>query len=73
MKARYASGELQFSVGSNGQKRVAATLIGLTEALPVLKGGTGSEPIRLAAGNHEIDCKLDGMAIALNACCVKKA
>jgi len=39
----------------------------------VLKGGTKSKPIRLVDGDHEIDCKLDGMAIGLKACFVKKA
>jgi len=39
----------------------------------VLKGGTKSKPIRLVDGDHEIDCKMDGMAIALKACFVKKA
>ena len=39
----------------------------------VLKGGTKSKPIRLVDGNHEIDCKMDGMAIGLKACFVKKA
>jgi protein PhnA len=39
----------------------------------VLKGGTKSKPIRLVDGDHEIDCKMDGMAIGLKACFVKKA
>ncbi len=39
----------------------------------VLKGGTKSKPIRLVDRDHEIDCKMDGMAIALKACFVKKA
>ena len=38
----------------------------------VLKGGTKSKPIRLVDGDHEIDCKMDGMSIALKACFVKK-
>jgi len=38
----------------------------------VLKSGTKSKPIRLVEGDHEIDCKMDGMAIALKACFVKK-
>ena len=38
----------------------------------VLKGGTKSKPIRLVDGDHEIDCKMDGMAIGLKACFVKK-
>jgi protein PhnA len=39
----------------------------------VLKGGTKSKPIRLVDGDHEIDCKMDGMSIALKAGFVKKA
>ncbi len=38
----------------------------------VLKCGTKSRPIRLVDGDHEISCKMDGMAIALKACFVKK-
>jgi protein PhnA len=39
----------------------------------VLKGGTKSKPIRLGDGDHEISCKMDGIAIGLKACFVKKA
>jgi protein PhnA len=38
----------------------------------VLKVGTKSKPIRLQDGDHEISCKMEGMAIALKACFVKK-
>lgn len=38
----------------------------------VLKVGTKSKPIRLVDGDHEIDCRMDGTAIALKACFVKK-
>ena len=38
----------------------------------VLKRGTKSKPIRLVDGDHEIDCKIDGMSIALKAQFVKK-
>lgn len=38
-----------------------------------LKGGTKAKNIRLVAGDHEIDCKIDGVAMALKACFVKKA
>lgn len=38
----------------------------------VLKVGTKSKPIRLVEGDHEISCRMDGMAIALKACFVKK-
>ncbi|MBK1792307.1 zinc ribbon domain-containing protein YjdM [Persicirhabdus sediminis] len=38
----------------------------------VLKSGTKSRPIRIVDGDHEIDCKMNGIAIALKACFVKK-
>jgi protein PhnA len=39
----------------------------------MLKGGSKSKPILLADGDHKIDCKIDGMAVGLKACFVKKA
>jgi len=39
----------------------------------MLKGGTKSKPIRLIDGDHEIDCKVDGIGVRLKACFVKKA
>ena len=39
----------------------------------VLKGGTKVKGIRLVDGDHEIDCKIEGSAMALKACFVKKA
>lgn len=38
----------------------------------VLKTGTKSKPIRLVEGDHEIACKMNGIAIGLKACFVKK-
>lgn len=38
-----------------------------------LKGGTKSKPIRLVEGDHEIDCKMNGISVGLKACFVKKA
>lgn len=38
----------------------------------VLKTGTKSKPIRLVEGDHEIACKMNGVAIGLKACFVKK-
>ncbi len=38
----------------------------------VLKVGTKSKPIRLVEGDHEISCRMEGLAIALKACFVKK-
>lgn len=39
----------------------------------VLKAGSKAKNIRLVDGDHEIDCKIDGVALALKACFVKKA
>jgi protein PhnA len=39
----------------------------------VLKGGSKSKPIRLVDGDHEISCKVNGIAVGLKACFVKKA
>lgn len=37
-----------------------------------LKTGTKSKPIRIVEGDHEIDCRMNGLSIALKACYVKK-
>jgi len=39
----------------------------------VLKAGTKAKNIRLVDGDHEIDCRIEGVSIALKACFVKKA
>ncbi len=39
----------------------------------VLKGGTKAKGIRLVDGDHEISCKIEGSALFLKACFVKKA
>ncbi len=39
----------------------------------VIKGGTKAKNIRLGDGDHEISCKIEGAAIGLKACFVKKA
>lgn len=39
----------------------------------VLKQGAKAKSIRLVDGDHQIDCKIDGVAIALKAEFVKKA
>ena len=38
-----------------------------------LKGGTKVKSIRLVDGDHEISCKIEGSAMGLKACFVKKA
>ena len=39
----------------------------------VLKGGSKAKNIRLGDGDHEISCKIEGVALGLKACFVKKA
>ncbi len=39
----------------------------------VIKGGTKVKNIRLVEGDHEISCKIEGSAIGLKACFVRKA
>ncbi|NYT62009.1 alkylphosphonate utilization protein [Alcaligenaceae bacterium] len=38
-----------------------------------LKKGTKVKSIRLVAGDHEVDCKIDGTSFMLKACFLKKA
>ena len=38
----------------------------------VIKGGTKAKGIRLVDGDHEMACKIEGSAIGLKACFVKK-
>lgn len=38
-----------------------------------IKGGTRIKGIRLVSGDHEVDCKVDGMSIMLKAMYLKKA
>lgn len=38
----------------------------------VLKAGAKAKKIRLVEGDHEIDCKVDGIAVGLKACFVRK-
>ncbi|RTZ44652.1 alkylphosphonate utilization protein [Candidimonas sp. SYP-B2681] len=38
-----------------------------------LKKGTKVKSIRLVAGDHEVDCKIDGASFMLKACFLKKA
>ena len=63
---------------SNGTKLADGDSVTLIKDLKlggssVLKGGSKSKPIKLGEGDHEITCKMDGMAVGLKACFVKKA
>ncbi len=39
----------------------------------VIKGGSKVKNLRLVEGDHEISCKIEGSAIGLKACFVRKA
>jgi len=64
---------------ANGNVLVDGDCVMLIKDLPLkgssqgLKVGTKSKPIKLVDGDHEISCKMEGMAIGLKACFVKKA
>lgn len=64
---------------ANGNALADGDAVTLVKDLPlkgssqVLKGGTKVKSIRLVDGDHEISCRIDGSAIALKACFVKKA
>jgi len=63
---------------ANGNPLTAGDTIALIKDLKlgsgaqVLKAGTKAKNIRLVDGDHEIDCKIEGMPVALKACFVKK-
>lgn len=56
----------------NGDIVAMVTDLKLKGSSETLKTGTKSKPIRLVEGDHEIDCRMNGLAIALKACYVKK-
>ena len=39
----------------------------------VIKGGSKAKSIKLVDGDHEISCKIEGVALGLKACFVKKS
>lgn len=60
------------SVLENGDIVAMVTDLKLKGTSETLKTGTKSKPIRLVEGDHEIDCRMNGLSIALKACYVKK-
>jgi protein PhnA len=60
------------NVLSNGDVVAMIKDLKLKGSSEVLKVGTKSKPIRLVEGDHEIDCKMGGISIALKAMYVKK-
>ena len=61
------------TVLTDGDDVVLIKDIKLRGSSQVLKGGAKGKAIRLVDGDHEIDCRVDGIAMALKACFVKKA
>ena len=61
------------TVLANGDTVALVKDLKLRGSSDVIKQGTKAKNIRLVDGDHEIDCKIDGSAIALKACFVKKA
>ncbi len=64
---------------SNGQPLADGDSVFLIKDLKVkgssinLKKGTKVKSIRLVAGDHEVDCKIDGVSFMLKAAFLKKA
>lgn len=60
------------NVLQNGDVVQMITDLKLKGSSEVLKSGTKSRPIRIVDGDHEVDCKMNGISIALKAQYVKK-
>jgi len=61
------------NVLSDGDSVTLLKDLKLKGSTQVIKGGTKVKSIRLVDGDHEISCKIEGSAIGLKACFVKKA
>ena len=61
------------TVLADGDQVILLKALPLKGAPHVLKGGSKSKPIKLVDGDHEISCKIDGIAVGLKACFVRKA
>lgn len=61
------------TVLADGDSIVLIKDLKLKGSSQVIKGGTKAKGIRLVEGDHEISCKIEGSAIGLKACFVKKA
>ena len=58
---------------SDGDSVVLIKDLRLKGSSTVIKGGTKIRGIRLVSGDHEVDCKIDGMSVMLKAQYLKKA
>jgi protein PhnA len=61
------------NVLADGDSVVLIKDLKLKGSSQVIKGGTKVKSIRLVDEDHEISCKIDGCAMGLKACFVKKA
>ena len=61
------------NVLSDGDDVILIKDLKLKGGSTTLKGGTKIKRIRIVDGDHEIDCKVDGMGVMLKACFLKKA
>ena len=61
------------TVLADGDNVVLIKDLKLRGSSQVLKQGAKGKNIRIVDGDHEIDCKVEGVAMALKACFVKKA
>lgn len=58
---------------SDGDDVILVKDLKLKGGSTTLKGGTKVKRIRIVEGDHEIDCKVEGMSVLLKACFLKKA
>ena len=61
------------TVLADGDQVILLKALPLKGSNQVLKGGSKSKAIKLVDGDHEISCKIDGIAVGLKACFVRKA
>lgn len=61
------------NVLADGDSVVLIKDLKLNGSSQVLKGGTKVKSIRIVDGDHEIACKIDGAAMGLKACFVRKS
>ena len=60
------------SVLADGDSAILIKDLRLRGSSQTLKGGTKVRNIRIVDGDHEIDCKVDGVGMMLKACYLKK-
>lgn len=58
---------------ANGDSVVLIKSLKLKGSSITLKQGTKISNIRLASGDHEVDCKVENMSVMLKACYLKKS